>query len=198
MCKKEIFLEKTIFDNSKEIKVKGEAEYNDDKTERLKLNIEIVDSKTNKKLIVIMLNPSESSKDKNGIFIDQTVTNLVKIANENGYDKLIVFNLLTIIEPNSKNVKYNINKKNIEMISDYIDKFSDDILIAWGSKYINSTKETNIKKLLEKLNKNKQRIYTFCANKNQIYPKHPGRINLDCCRNCYGRKNKIDLKLYFN
>lgn len=198
MSKIEIFSEKTIFDNSKEIKVKGEAEYNDDKTERLKLNIGIVDSKINKKLIVIMLNPSESSKDKNGIFIDQTITNLVKIANENGYDNIVVFNLLTEVEPNSEKVKYNPNKENIKMISNYIDNSSDDILIAWGSKYKNSTRESNIKELLEKLNKNKQCVYTFCANKIQNFPKHPGRINLDCCRNCYGRKNKIDLKLYFN
>lgn len=198
MYKEEFFSKKIILDNSEKIIVEGKAEYNNNKTERFKLNIKIVNSKTNKKLIVIMLNPSESSKYKNGIFIDQTITNLVKIANENGYNNLIVFNLLAEIEPKSEKVNYNPSEINIKNILTCIDNFSDDILIAWGSKYINSTKEPSIKKLLKTLNKNKQRVYTFCANKNQNYPKHPGRINLDCCRNCYGRKNKIDLKLYFN
>lgn len=153
MYKEEIFQKKIIFDNLEKIIVEGKAEYNDNKTERFKLNIKIVNSKTNKKLIVIMLNPSESSKDKNGIFIDQTITNLVKIANENGYNNLIIFNLLAEIEPKSEKVNYNLSEINIKNILTCIDNFSDDILIAWGSKYINSTREPSIKNLLKTLSK---------------------------------------------
>lgn len=94
--------EKNITDNSKNIKIKGVAEYNEN--ERLSLEIEIISNNQAKPLIVVMLNPSESGKEKEGIFIDQTITNLIKIANENNYNKIKVFNLLTEKEPNSRKV----------------------------------------------------------------------------------------------
>ena len=48
--------EKNITDNSKNIKIKGVAEYNEN--ERLSLEIEIISNNQAKPLIVVMLNPS--------------------------------------------------------------------------------------------------------------------------------------------
>ncbi len=188
--------EKNITDNSKNIKIKGVAEYNEN--ERLSLEIEIISNNQAKPLIVVMLNPSESGKEKEGIFIDQTITNLIKIANENNYNKIKVFNLLTEKEPNSRKVNYsNFNKDNIERILSEINDSSSDVLLAWGTRYKNNTKNIQVKNILENL-KLRENVFTFCAKPNASFPKHPGRINIDCCRNCYGRKNKIDLKQYFS
>lgn len=123
--------EKNITDNSKNIKIKGVAEYNEN--ERLSLEIKIISNNQGKPLIVVMLNPSESGKEKEGIFIDQTITNLIKIANENNYNKIKVFNLLTEKEPDSKKVNYsNFNKDNFARILKAINNNSNDILLAWG------------------------------------------------------------------
>lgn len=188
--------EKNITDNSKNIKIKGVAEYNEN--ERLSLEIEIISNNQAKPLIVVMLNPSESGKEKEGIFIDQTITNLIKIANENNYNKIKVFNLLTEKEPNSRKVNYsNFNKDNIERILSEINDSSSDVLLAWGTRYKNNTKNIQVKNILENL-KLRENVFTFCAKPKASFPKHPGRINIDCCRNCYGRKNKIDLKQYFS
>lgn len=138
--------EKNITDNSKNIKIKGVAEYN--KNERFSLEIEIISNNQAKPLIVVMLNPSESGKEKEGIFIDQTITNLIKIANENNYNKIKVFNLLTEKEPNSRKVYSNFNKDNIKRILSEINDSSSDVLLAWGTRYKNNTKNIQVKKFL--------------------------------------------------
>lgn len=191
------YSEKNIDDGQKNIKVKGTGEDNNN-NERLYLDIEIMSNNSNKSLIVIMLNPSESGMNKEGIFVDKTTTNLIKIANENNYNKIKVFNLLTEKEPDSKKVNYsNFNKDNFARILKAINNNSNDILLAWGAKYKNNTKNLQVKKLLNIL-RQRENVFTFCANPNLAFPKHPGRINIDCCRNCYGRKNKIEFKQYFS
>ena len=199
--------EKTILDNDKEIIVSGFGLYDkNNKTKqkhRYYLSIDIK-NKGEKELTVIMLNPSEAKEKSPSkkIFIDQTITNIIKMAYDEGYGHIIILNIFSIIEPNPTEIKKYIqhkeeteeclaNKKNINYILDIIDG-PKDILVAWGDKFKNNTPHKQVKKIIDKLKSNNKNIYTFC-NAKKNYPKHPGRIDMNCCRNCYGRNDKINL-----
>ena len=172
---------------------KGKGE----KKERYFLRISVKNSKTkNKELTVIMLNPSEKEieNDSDKIFVDKTITNVIKIAYENEYNQLNILNLITIIEPVSDNIKLKqITHSNIEFIKQFIESNKSDILVAWGEKVKNNTRNEEVKSLIEFL-KSKDNVFTFCPNKKD-FPKHPARIDFDCCKNCSG-KNGIKLVKY--
>lgn len=129
-----IISEKTILDSdNKEIKVNGIGYYSNDINKpqnRYLLKIKILSNTkhSSNELVVIMLNPSESGK--RGIFIDQTITNIIKIANDTGYNSIAILNLITIINPNPNNIEKS-EPVNIEFIEQEI-KNSENILIAWG------------------------------------------------------------------
>lgn len=182
----------TIKDKDKEIKLKGKRYFYKDKLKnRYILEIDILPNDVKNKLTVIMFNPSEFRK--NNTFVDQTVTNIIKIANDTGYNSIKILNLITIIDSNSNNIKNN-EIIDIDFILSEID--DTDLLVAWGNKgniFIKNSKDAI--KMTNKL-KLKENIFTFCANKSKHYPKHPARLNLDCCRNCYGRTGKFTLKKF--
>lgn len=184
--------EEKIKDGSKYILLKGKRYFAENKVpNRYILEIDILSSNSSKTLIVIMFNPSEYKKGN--IFVDQTVTNVVKIANDAGYKFVKILNLITIISSNPKNIK----KDEIIDVDFLMSEIDDsDILVAWGERGTRLLKKNQntlafIKKLKTK------NVYTFCKKESQTYPKHPARIDIDCCRNCHGRKNKFTLQRYF-
>lgn len=208
-----------IEDGIKEIIIEGKGYYlknNTDKRYLLEIDI-LPNNATKKALTVIMLNPSEYNKKKTSadklktnaiktannaeyneyeikkIYIDQTITNVIKIANDNEYNFLKILNLITTISPNPKNIKRD-EKIDVDFLLSEID--DTDTLIAWGmegNKIINRNNEAG--KIIQTL-QTKRNIYTFCPNKQLGYPKHPARLNIDCCRNCYGRKGAFTLVEY--
>lgn len=156
---------------------------------------EFNENKSSNILTVIMENPSKTYP--NGDF-DQTIKNVIEIAKDNNYGAIEVINLYSYITGKSEenkehNNKFpNANKENENFIENFLRNSSNDILIAWGSNYKNDSKKSNkIKELL-----NEKHVYTFCENTENNFPKHPGRISLDCCRNCYGRCGEIALLEY--
>ncbi len=174
------------------------------------LDINLINSSNeNKEITVILFNPSEynlSKRNKN-IFIDKTITNVIKIINDdNRFAKIRILNLFPTINTKPKDLiknqlKYSYTDKkakevetklctNFKMIENIKDS---TILLAWGqiASNIKSIKEYK-KELFEKLSENNNLLLTFCPVENN-YPKHPGRLDLDCCRNCYGRSGKIRL-----
>ena len=195
---KEKNIELEILGRTKSLNLIGEFLYkNKKKNERYFLRISVKNSKTkNKELTVIMLNPSEKEieNDSDKIFVDKTITNVIKIAYENEYNQLNILNLITIIEPVSDNIKLKqITHSNIEFIKQFIESNKSDILVAWGEKVKNNTRNEEVKSLIEFL-KSKDNVFTFCPNKKD-FPKHPARIDFDCCKNCSG-KNGIKLVKY--
>ncbi len=158
-----------------------------EKKKRYLLNIKIGFYKKEKVLDVIMLNPSEYYSDKENIIIDKTVTNVVKIAIDNGYNEINILNLFSVIQPDSNRV--NFNNPDIEFLKAYFEKSQNTILVAWGYRFKNNNNK--IKELIELL-KNKE-IKTFdILEKN--YPKHPGRTNIENYRN--KKTGKVELKDY--
>jgi len=194
---KKCFSQKTInVDTNKNIYATGVGYYSTDEKHRYRYTLEInILSKTQEKksLAVIMFNPSESGEGKNGIFVDQTVTNIIKIANDTGYNSIKILNLFTIINPKQDEVEKN-EPINIEFIEQEIVDF-ENILVAWGKEGEAHINRTNNRKNLIEILKTKK-LYTFCRNKNKKYPKHPARLDIDCCRNCYGRCGKFTLENY--
>lgn len=184
--------EKIIQDGNKKLRLQGKKYYYKDKLKnRYILEINILKNDKKNTLTVIMFNPSEY--EKKGLFVDQTITNVVKIANDTGYNFIKVLNLVTIIDSNQNNIKNN-EKIDVDFILNEIDE--SDMLVAWGVKgnnYIKNNKNQNLHKIIERL-KLKKNVYTFCANTNRKYPKHPARLDVNCCRNCYGRSGTFTLE----
>lgn len=179
---------KTINDvNGAEILVEGEKFYcSSNDRYILEISIKSTSSKKNT-LTVIMFNPSESGIGNKGLFVDQTITNIIKIANDTGYNFIKVLNLITTINSNEKEI----SKDTFIDIDFLISEIDDtDLLLAWGTegqKRINRNK-----KLIDKL-RSKKNVFTFCPSKKK-YPKHPARLDLNCCRNCYGRSGSFTLE----
>ena len=119
---------------------------------------------------IIMFNPSYANQFSK----DPTINNCIKIAKDNGYNGIEVFNILTIrdsdIERVIKNYK---NKKNaLEEFKEYLK--GKNILLAWGSKSKNF--QEDILKLLTEINDCK--FYTINSKLvNNKYPRHPRALN---------------------
>ena len=103
-------------------------------------------SNENKEITVILFNPSEynlSKRNKN-VFIDKTITNIIKIINDdNKFGKIRILNLFSTINSNSKDImntllKYTFPCENkIEKIMyqniDIIKSIRNStVLLAWG------------------------------------------------------------------
>ena len=133
---------------------------------RYLLNCKIEEKDKEKSITVILLNPSFA--DEYGL--DRTLFNVKKFLKEQtNYSEFNVLNIFPIRTPNSKNLtekmrKYKkLQEKNNEFIKKVISE-SNDVLIAWGSKY-----HKNAKWILDLL-KDKA-VYTYCINKDGS-PRH--------------------------
>lgn len=212
-----IEVDKIPFENQKidDIEFEGNLYYDplksgDNYIYRYCLDINLLNSdKKDKEITVILFNPSEYNLSKNNknVFIDKTITNVIKIINDdNRFAKIRILNLFPTINTKPKDLiksqlKYSYTDKkakevetklctNFKMIENIKDS---TILLAWGqiASNIKSIKVYK-KELCEKLSENNNLLLTFCPVENN-YPKHPGRLDLDCCRNCFGRSGKIRL-----
>lgn len=194
-------LKDSIYPNSKEIKdnkhillLKEYGIFNKEKTHRYYLKINICGNKKVKNnLIVIMLNPSQHGSNKKDIFVDKTITNVIKIANDNNYNEITILNLFSTIQSDSNKVDFKfIDEENLEFIENYLTDKNDKILVAWGYKFKNNSRK--IKDFIEFLKKKNSQIVTF--GDKLLYPKHPGRMDINYIRNQLGKNNKAELKTY--
>lgn len=151
-------------------------------------------------LTVIMYNPSNTEVSGK---IDPTVENIKKMVvndwKDANFSAVEVLNLFSYVHGNKGEVKkyykMNSNKTNLDFLKKFIDKgLNEYTLVAWGADFNNIAKDTELDEIRDLL-KNSSNVYTFCRG-DRNYPKHPGRIDIECCRNCYGRKNNIDLIEY--
>ena len=175
-----------------------------DKRYLLEINTEKINNKNikwKKCLNVIMLNPSQAKTDienehfvsKGNFYVDNTITNVIKIAKDNGYNIINVLNLFSKIQSDSNKVDFKIiDTDNIDKVIQYINKNENDIFLAWGCRFKFNTRKVEIVKLLDNL-KNKQ---VLVLNNELTYPKHPGRMSISTIRNKYGNREKVKLKPY--
>jgi len=186
---------KNIQDNGNKISVSGYGFYNKAKDKRYLLEINLKNKGSGDALNIIMFNPSEKDNDNENIFIDKTITNLIKIVNDlDKYKTIKVFNLFPKKDSSPRIIKDDQDDKNLELIKNFIK--DGDVMLAWGSILNNRSWIQDIKNKITAHLNGKTKIYTFCANTKRKYPKHPSNIDIECCRHCWGRKGKITLENY--
>lgn len=162
------------------IDVKGFAYYNceNPKTKsgcyRYYLELEINNS--NKTLVVLMLNPSNTFPEMNGkkSTVDGTVKNAVRIAYKAGYSKVIILNSFNYIDGNSltaiKSTKQSSIEINTKIISNVL-KEHKNLMIAWGTKVRKRDKNSILSSIWDIATDLK--IYAYAWNKNSNCPYHP-------------------------
>ena len=114
---------------------------NDKRLFRFYLKHKIENSKGNKILTVIAMNPSKAKEDEN----DDTISNLEShlMKNHEEYSEFVIYNLFPIRIPDSEYLKLLVNEtdfqtelqKNDEYIKKHINETDNDILLAWGKEY---------------------------------------------------------------
>ena len=195
LVKYSMYDSKEIMDNGKNITLKEYGIFNKKHDHRYYLKINICKNNNKKKnLIVIMLNPSQSGSKLKDTFVDKTITNVVKIANDNNYNEITILNLFSEVEPKSKKVDFSkVDEDNLKFLKEILEETNDKILVAWGWRFKNNNNK--IKDLIKVLqNKPKEQVVTF-ADKID-FPKHPGRISIEYIRKKFGSNNKAILKPY--
>ena len=180
-----------------------DSKYTNDVKKRylLEINIEKINDKNvtwKNCLNVIMFNPSEYGKERKDLFVDKTITNVIKIASDckiandcKKYNLIKVYNLFPKISAKPNITIDDKDKGNIDSIVKIPE--NSDILLAWGAilrdrQWINKIKN----EICEKLN-NRQLLV---LDDKLTYPKHPGRMSISTIRNKYGDKQKVELKPY--
>ena len=212
-----IEVDKIPFENQKidDIEFVGNLYYDplksgDNYIYRFCLDINLLNSnKKSKEITVMLFNPSEYNLSKNNknVFIDKTITNVIKMINDDDrFDKIRILNLFPTINSTpddliKNQLKYSYSDKEMKEIKKRLDANIDileniknsTVFLAWGQlgnkiKLVKEYKASIYKKIVE----NNNLILTFCPSKKD-YPKHPGRLDFECCRNCFGRNGKIKL-----
>lgn len=136
---------------------------------RFSLELNIKEPKGNKTLATIMMNPSKTYPKKNKESrIDRTVQNIIKIAYVCGYNKIYVYNIFSLINPNSS-FQYEEDEFNTDGIIKFLNKNNCDTLIAWGEN-----KEKYTQDILGLLNKRNLFVWDLT---DKLKPRHPSPIN---------------------
>ncbi|MEI7474162.1 MAG: DUF1643 domain-containing protein [bacterium] len=146
--------------------------YNDDKSHRYYLYIDLKNDNTKNILTAIMLNPSEKAFD--GAF-DATVTAVIEIARKSHINKELakfsaveIINLFSYKEPNAKKAEeyWQNNKINVNFIKKFLseeNRFNNPILIAWGNKGCKVGKE-NFIDIITAINNYSGNLYAYYIN----------------------------------
>ncbi|MBP3924744.1 DUF1643 domain-containing protein [bacterium] len=171
--------------NNCRIDVKGFAYYNCEnpkaKSDCYRYYLELEINNSNKTLVVLMLNPSNTFPEMNGkkSTVDGTVKNAIRIAYKAGYSKVIILNSFNYIDGNSltaiKSASQTSNDINAKIISNVLTEHKD-LMIAWGTKVRQKDKNIILSSIWDKITDLK--IYAYAWNENSNCPYHPAtRVN---------------------
>lgn len=144
-----------------------------------------LNSKNNKTITVILMNPSYADENK----LDFTLSNVKGFLSEKypQYSAFEVLNIFSIRMPKSGDLKQLVqkygNKENCKFIREYLDKNSNDILLAWGNQY-----HKDALWILNELKNCSNKLFVYGLNKNGS-PRHFSPLVFNKI------KNKEDLKL---
>lgn len=166
--------------NNCRIDAKGFAYYNcknpKAKSDCYRYYLELNINNSNKTLVVLMLNPSNTFPEMDGkkSTVDGTVKNAVRIAYKAGYSKVIILNSFNFIDGNSltaiKSANRTSNDINTKIISNVLTEHKD-LMIAWGTKVRQKDKNIILNSIWDKVTDLK--IYAYAWNKNSNCPYHP-------------------------
>lgn len=203
---KDIFIDshhKNTKNNSK-INVKGFGFYDKKNPEQekgnryyLELEINELEKKEEKKLIVIMMNPSKTYNNK----IDASVANATRLAYKaKEYSKIVILNSFPLIDGNGKTASKTFKKKvndnenneinnNLKFIEEYIKQnLQETYLIAWGDKVENRSKLIDLIKQLKY-------IKTYYGITNKGNPYHCNQLIENKYKAITNFKNLISLEI---
>lgn len=131
----------------------------------------------NKKILVIMKNPSKANKE----ISDRTINNVIKFCFNNGYCKVNIMNLFSYYSTDPNGITKLIDQgKYVDAVGKQNDQILintsihiDDVIVAWGGNSINRERyyKKRISEVLEII-KNKNIYYVESISKNGLYPKH--------------------------
>ena len=156
------------------IEVDGSAYCTKTDCHRYYLELKITNVKNDNTLVVLMLNPSNTSP-ANGdekAKIDETVKNAVRVAYKAGYSAVIIINTFSYIDGNSstavKSAKEDQKNINIEIIKNVLEK-NKELLIAWGGKVLKKDKSKILKEISQKYKNLKIYAYAWSYKSNNPY-----------------------------
>ena len=156
------------------IEVDGSAYCTKTDCHRYYLELKITNVKNDNTLVVLMLNPSNTSP-ANGdekAKIDETVKNAVRVAYKAGYSAVIIINTFSYIDGNSstavKSAKEDQKNINIEIIKNVLEK-NKELLIAWEGKVLKKDKSKILKEISQKYKNLKIYAYAWSYKSNNPY-----------------------------
>jgi hypothetical protein len=134
-------------------------------------------NKSNKKVLVIMKNPSKANYQISDLTIDRVLT----FCNGENYSEVNIMNLYSYYSTVSKKIAdlirkghmvTAVGKDNDNIMTSTLSKV-DDVIVAWGSNTFGCTKEykNRIRQVINII-KNKHLYYVEANNGNGWYPKH--------------------------
>ena len=163
------------FKNEK-IKVSGfgyyDKKYPKQGDNRFYLELSIEQRKEGETLAVIMMNPSNTFPEREGMdsTVDDTVKNIIRMAYKlRKYKRIIILNSFSLISGTVKNVQEDdCQTKNLEIINSFINTNRQiDYLLAWGSKALDINK---IKSYLKNIDKGRIFVYKMTLKKAPCHP----------------------------
>ncbi len=163
------------FKNEK-IKVSGfgyyDKKYPKQGDHRFYLELSIEQQKEGETLAVIMMNPSNTFPEREGMdsTVDDTVKNIIRMTYKlRKYKRIIILNSFSLISGTVKNVQEDdCQTKNLEIINSFINTNKQiDYLLAWGSKALDINK---IKSYLKNIDKGRIFVYKMTLKKAPCHP----------------------------
>jgi len=134
-------------------------------------------NKSNKKVLVIMKNPSKANKD----ISDLTINRVLTFCNREGYSEVNIMNLYSYYSTNSKRIAELIRNgemdtavgKDNDSIMKSVLKEVNDVIVAWGSNTFGRTREYK-NRILQIINIiSHKNLYCVEENKSKKwYPRH--------------------------
>ncbi len=131
----------------------------------------------NKKVLVIMKNPSKANKQ----ISDLTINRVLKFCNSEGYSKVFIMNLYSHYSPDAKKIAQLINngqvesaigKENDSILRSVLNDV-DEIIVAWGSDTFGLTEQykDRIRQVINIIKGNKLYYVENCTGQ-EWYPRH--------------------------
>lgn len=157
---------------------KDKITFNGDINENIRYLLKIsLKNSTNKKVLVIMKNPSKANNKVSDLTIDRVLT----FCNSEGYSEVNIMNLFSYYSTDPIGIKNLIDNGQIDdaigaetdEIMKKVVKEVDEIIVAWGGNSINREKHyKNRIKQVANIIKGKNTYYVQSISKNTYYPRH--------------------------
>jgi len=177
--------------------VKGYGIYDSKVENRYCLFIELLNNKGDKTLTTLLMNPSNTfpvdviNKKNVKSRFDQTIRNLIVLANALKYRQVIVLNTFSYIESNSKEANEycksnNFLKKDKELNSKFIREVlssSTDILVACGDNVKSELYSEYFSIIKEIKDKKKEKITLYTYTKELTSKQRPRHLSLQAPQN---------------